>query len=120
MTNSTAGLVLRRFESRDDHQQCVELQRATWGRDFTECVPPSILQVSQKVGSVAAGAFDEDGRLAGFVFGLSGLRDGRSAHWSHMLAVRSELRGTGLGTKLKAFQRDLLLESGIEVARWTS
>ena len=111
--------VLREFSTSEDHDQCVELQRLTWGRDFTECVPPAILQIAQKVGGVAAGAFDNSGRLVGFIFGVSGFRHGRTAHWSHMLAVRPELRGTGLGTRLKTLQRDLLLANGVEVSYWT-
>lgn len=110
---------IRPLESRDDFLQCVALQHETWGEDFEECVPPSILQVSQKVGGVSAGAFDADGRLVGFVFGLSGVRHGRLAHWSDMLAVREEYRGRGLGQQLKAFQLSQLLERGIEVAYWT-
>jgi predicted GNAT superfamily acetyltransferase len=110
---------IRPLESHDDFLQCVALQRETWGTDFSDSVPPSILQVCQKVGGVAAGAFDADGRLVGFVFGLSGVRHGRLAHWSDMLAVREELRGHGLGQRLKAYQLSLLLERGIEVAYWT-
>ncbi|NIN70417.1 MAG: GNAT family N-acetyltransferase [Gemmatimonadetes bacterium] len=110
---------IRPLESRDDFLQCVALQHETWGEDFEECVPPSILQVSQKVGGVSAGAFDADGRLVGFVFGLSGVRHGRLAHWSDMLAVREELRGRGLGQRLKAYQLSQLLERGIQVAYWT-
>ncbi len=71
------------------------------------------------MGGVAAGAFDKDDRLIGFIYGISGLREGRPAHWSHMLAVRSAYRGTGIGTKLKTLQRDLLLAAGIDVAYWT-
>lgn len=113
------NFTLRPFASPGDYQQGVDLQRLTWGEDFTECVPGSMLRISQKVGGVTAGAFDEHGVLAGFVYGVSGLRDDRPAHWSHMLAVRPEYRGQGLGTKLKVLQRDLLLASGIEVALWT-
>jgi predicted GNAT superfamily acetyltransferase len=113
------ALVLRAFETRGDYDQAVTLQQDTWGQDFTECVPASIIQISHKVGGVAAGAFDADDRLVGFVYGLSGLRGGEPAHWSHMLAVYPQYRGSGIGTRLKALQRDLLLADGIEVAHWT-
>ena len=113
------NFVLRPFEKTEDYDQCVALQRLTWGRDFTECVPQAILRISQKVGGVAAGAFDDTGRMVGFVFGVSGFRNGRNAHWSHMLAVQPQLRGTGVGTQLKALQRDLLLANDISVAYWT-
>jgi uncharacterized membrane protein YkvI len=65
---------VRPLVTSEDYAQCVDLQRDTWGRDFAEIVPPALLQVSQKVGGVAAGAFDEDDRLIGFVYGVSGIR----------------------------------------------
>lgn len=114
-----ATITLRALESQADFHACVALQYETWGADFGECVPPSLLLAVQKVGGVAAGAFDADGRLLGFVFGVSGVRDGRLAHWSDMLAVHAEVRGHGLGVRLKAYQRQLLLERGIEVAFWS-
>ncbi len=113
------SITIRPLESQDDYRQCVALQYEIWGSDFGECVPPSILMATQQVGGVAAGAFDPDGRLVGFVFGLSGVRGGRPAHWSDMLGVREEGRDLGVGRRLKAYQRERLLERGIEVAYWT-
>lgn len=110
---------IRPLESRDEFLQCVALQHETWGEDFEERVPPSILQVTQRVGGVAAGAFDAEGRMVGFVFGISGVREGLPVHWSDMLAVRDGVQSRGLGRRLKAYQRAVLLEHGIEVAYWT-
>lgn len=115
----TMPVVLRPLRSQDDYQQCEEVERETWGQDFSECVPGSILMISQKVGGVAAGAFDSDGRLVGMVYGLTGPRQGRLVHWSHMLAVRNELRGRGLGRELKMYQRRVVLEKGAESMLWT-
>lgn len=115
----TDSITIRPLASEDDFQACVGLQYATWGPDFSECVPPSILLAVQEVGGVAAGAFDTEGHLLGFVFGMSGVRSGRPAHWSDMLAVQADVRGQGLGVRLKTYQRDRLLEMGIEVAHWT-
>ena len=83
----TMPVVLRPLRSRDDYRQCEALERETWGQDFSECVPSSILMISQKVGGVAAGAFDSDGRMVGMVYGLTGPRRGEIVHWSHMLAA---------------------------------
>src|SRR5262245_42137519 len=110
---------LRPLTSDEDFAACVELQLATWGRQFAEVVPGSILKVAQKVGGVAAGAFEPGGRMLGFVFGLTGVRQGRLVHWSHMLGVAPEARDSGLGTRLKLFQRELLLPLGIESVLWT-
>ena len=111
--------IIRPFASRADYDACVRLQRDTWGEHFVDVVPATILMVSQQVGGVSAGAFDADGRLLGFVFGISGIRDGELVHWSDMLAVRPEARGAGLGKRLKHFQREQLLERGIRRMLWT-
>jgi predicted GNAT superfamily acetyltransferase len=112
-------LVLRPLGTPEDFQACVELQRATWGAHFSDLVPASLLKVSQKVGGLALGAFDPEGAMLGFLFGLSGVVAGRPAHWSHMLAVVPAARDRGLGIRLKRRQRDLLLAEGVEVVRWT-
>lgn len=112
-------ITLRRLTSDEDYAACVELQLATWGRQFAEVAPANLLQVAQKVGGVTAGAFDAAGRLLGFVFGLTGVRDGRLVHWSHMLAVAPEARDLGLGTRLKKLQRELLLPLGVEAVYWS-
>lgn len=102
-----------------EYEECVAIQRETWGSQFTESVPTTVLRIAQEVGGVAAAAFDPDGRMLGFVFGLTGLRNGELAHWSDMLAVRVSARDMGLGKRLKNFQRDLLREMGVKTMYWT-
>jgi len=144
-----AGLTLRQLAGPEDYRACYELQQVTWGRGFEGVVPPSVLKVAQRVGGILAGAFAADGRLLGFVLGLTGVRPPGSRraapavlpaaavapapppareaaaprpellHWSHMLAVAPEARDLGLGTRLKLYQRELLLPLGVEVVEWT-
>ncbi|HVR09710.1 MAG TPA: hypothetical protein VMW75_16830 [Thermoanaerobaculia bacterium] len=139
------AVTLRQLAGHADYHACFELQLVTWGRHFAEGVPPSVLKISQRVGGIAAGAFAADGRLLGFVFGLTGVRPPGSRrpavpavraaserppgghapgrpellHWSHMLAVAPEARDLGLGTRLKLYQRELLLPLGVEAVEWT-
>ncbi len=96
----------------------MKLQELVWGKG-DETIPPIILMVSQKVGAVAAGAFDGKGRLLGCVYGLTGVRHGRPAHWSHMLAVRPEARDLGIGRRLKLYQRARVLTMGVRTMYWT-
>lgn len=113
------GTTFRPLESQPDYEACIELQRRTWGRDFSDVVPLSILKVTQKAGGIAAGAFSREGEMLGFVYGLAGHENGRAFHWSHMLAVDPAARDLGLGTRLKLYQREALLPLGIEEVRWT-
>jgi predicted GNAT superfamily acetyltransferase len=108
---------IRPLNSDQDYAACVELQRALWGPSDT--VPSSLLKVSQKVGAIAAGAFAPDGTLLGFVFGLTGVRSGELVHWSHMLAVRPEVRDRGIGRQLKLYQRRRVAEEKIGWMYWT-
>lgn len=110
---------IRDFEDARDFAACVALQEETWGEGFNERVPSAILQNVQRLGGVAAGAFTRGGRLDGFVFGITGWRDGAPLHWSDMLAVRPGLRDRGLGEALKQHQRDVLLMRGIVDVEWT-
>jgi predicted GNAT superfamily acetyltransferase len=113
------GVTIRDLTTLEEYSQCVELQEETWGRGFSERVPGAILRVSQKIGGVTAGAFDPTGRMIGFVFGMTGIRDGRPAHWSDMLAVRPEARGQHIGDRLKHYQREQVRALGVDVMLWT-
>ncbi|MGH2567113.1 MAG: GNAT family N-acetyltransferase [Bacteroidota bacterium] len=125
MTNSPvlspehSAISLRELTTFEEYIECVNIQKETWGEAFEEWVPTAVLKVSQKVGGIVAAAYDQKDRMLGFVFGLTGMKDGLPVHWSHMLAVRKEARGQGVGKRLKLYQRDLLLARGVRVAYWT-
>jgi predicted GNAT superfamily acetyltransferase len=112
-------IIIRDLNTLRDYADCVALQDETWGAGFSERVPTAILRVSQMIGGVAAGAFDENDRLVGFVFGLTGIRKKELVHWSDMLAVREELRSQGIGERLKQYQRDKVLTLGVRAMLWT-
>jgi predicted GNAT superfamily acetyltransferase len=110
---------IRPLRTHAEFEQCIRLQKDTWGETFSELVPIAILKVSPRICGVTAGAFDPEGRLAGFVFGMTGVQEGRLVHWSDMLAVRPEARDTGLGSRLKEYQREAVRALGVEVICWT-
>jgi predicted GNAT superfamily acetyltransferase len=113
------GIVIRELATHDERAAAVRLQEDTWGAGFTERVPAAILLVGQKLGGVTAGAFSREQVLLGFVFGLTGVREGRLAHWSDMLAVRADAQGRHIGRALKRYQRERCRAIGVETMFWT-
>lgn len=118
-TNHESDITLREVREDREYQACVDLQKATWGDCPGEIIYRTTFLISQKVGGITAGAFDAENRMLGFVFGLTGIQNKRPVHWSHQLAVRREYQGQGLGRRLKLYQRQLLLDMGIEIMNWT-
>ncbi len=112
------SLEIRALRTNAEYAECLQLQKETWGPAFNETVPAAILRVTQKIGGIAAAAF-EDGRMVGFVFGMTGIESGRPVHWSDMLAVRASHRNRGIGEQLKWYQRARLLERDVTRMYWT-
>jgi chorismate synthase len=118
-SESAAELVIRDLSTLEEYLACCELQEEIWGEGFSERVPAAILRVSQRIGGITAGAFTDDGRLMGFVFGMTGIQNGQLVHWSDMLAVREEARGHHLGDRLKQYQRQQVRALGVVTMLWT-
>jgi len=117
--NVLSDLDIRPLDGDSEYRACVSLQDLTWGPGFAEAVPPTLLRLVQQLGGIASGAFDPGGRLLGFVFGITGWVGGQPVHWSDMLAVHPDARDRGIGERLKRHQRDVLLRTGVRLARWT-
>ena len=113
-----SGLTYRPFTRPEDAAACVVLQGEIWGHDFDK-VPASVIRIVTSIGGLAIGAFDDAGALVGFVFSLAGTRNGEPMHWSHMLGVREDVRGMGVGRHLKEMQRAELARRGIARVLWT-
>jgi predicted GNAT superfamily acetyltransferase len=115
---SFGGLTLRTCHSVGDFRQVVALQKEVWGFDDAELVPVRMFVVGEKIGGHVLAAFDGNIMVA-YNFGLPGLRDGHAYIHSHMLAVRENLRNSGLGRALKLMQRELCLRQGFRLIEWT-
>lgn len=102
-----------------EYIRAVEFQEETWGPGFSERVPRSLMKVTQRLGGVVAAAFDGQGAMVGFVYGMTGLEDGRGVHWSDILAVSPGVRDQGVGMRLKRFQREAVLAVGVTRMYWT-
>jgi predicted GNAT superfamily acetyltransferase len=106
----------------EQFHQCEELQRQVWGLSDTDVIPLHLLLIAQKSGGLVLGAFDEEGRMIGLLFGFLGARDATAQqlkHCSHMVGVLEEWRGRGVGYQLKLAQREHALAQGLELVTWT-
>jgi chorismate synthase len=119
MGEAFQDILIRPFSSLEEYEACVAFQEEVWGEGFSERVSAAILMVANRLGGLSVGAFNSDGKLEGFVFGLTGVQGEELVHWSDMLAVRTPSRDRGLGTRLKIYQRETLLARGVSRMFWT-
>lgn len=108
---------------------CVDLQQQTWGYLDREVAPRKIFLLAQELGGQVIGAFDASERLVAFAMAMAafprqgphvGAGEPPAAYLhSHMLAVRPEHRGSGIGQRLKLLQREDALARGIDRMTWT-
>jgi predicted GNAT superfamily acetyltransferase len=115
---SVAPIEVRTCHGLEELRACVALQKEVWNFSDAELVPLRMFVVAEKVGGQVMGAFA--GReMVGFALSIPGTRSGHVYLHSHMLAVRKEHRNSGLGRRLKLFQREEALSRGIELIEWT-
>ena len=119
VVDAASEISIRPLASHAEFRACVALQSDVWGAEYGDVIPGSLLHVVSHVGGIVAGAFDRDSELIGFVFGLSGIKDGQVVHWSHALGVRESARNAGVGRMLKHYQRAELARRGIATLYWT-
>jgi predicted GNAT superfamily acetyltransferase len=112
------SILIRKCQSLDEMRACVALQKEVWNFADIELVPLRIFVVGEKIGGQVIGAF-ENNELVGFAFAIPAVRNRHSFLYSHMLAVRKQYRNSGLGRRLKLFQRDDALARGFELMEWT-
>ncbi len=112
------GIDVRKCEGVEEFRRCVELQKEVWNFSDLELVPLRMFVVADKVGGQVIGAYDGD-TLAGFTLAVPGTRNGRLYLHSHMAGVKDSYRNSGVGRRMKLFQRDEAMSRGIDLVEWT-
>jgi predicted GNAT superfamily acetyltransferase len=114
-----AQFTIRPVRDAEALRRFVGLQAEIWEMDEAEAVPHHQLVAAVSAGGLVLGAFDGDGRLAGFSYAFPGWRRGTPFLYSHMTGVLAPYRRAGLGFRLKCAQRDAALAAGIDRIVWT-
>ncbi len=113
-----ASLAIRKIITNAEMRAVENLQKEVWGIPDLDVVPVTQLVAAAAAGGVLLGAFDRE-TLVGFAYGFVSYENGRTAHHSHMLAVKPEYRNFNLGERLKRAQREYVLSQGITEMSWT-
>ena len=119
------GYVIRDVTDPQALRELEDVQAAAWGFTDRELVPDTMFRIGAATGGVVLAAYPEAGGAAvGLAYGfpaLGGLlgREGELWHHSHLLALRPEVRGTGLAVALKLAQRERALAQGLTRMTWT-
>ena len=113
-----ASLAIRKIITNAEMRAVENLQKEVWGIPDLDVVPVTQLVAAAAAGGVLLGAFDRE-TLVGFAYGFVSYENGRTAHHSHMLAVKPEYRNFNLGERLKRVQREYVLSQGITEMSWT-
>ncbi len=109
--------------TRDQYDCAVDLQRRIWGFSDLELLPRRLFVVATKVGGHSLGAYDGD-RMIAFLLAIPGLKHEGSKPpmpylHSHMLGVLPEYANRGLGRTMKLRQREIAVETGVDLVEWT-
>jgi predicted GNAT superfamily acetyltransferase len=81
-------------------------------------VPLRVFSLAGKIGGQVIGAW-EGNTLAGFALSIPGSRSGHPYLHSHMVGVKEQYRNSGLGRRIKLFQREDAIVRGYELIEWT-
>ena len=112
------AIALRNSTELEEFRACVALQKEVWGFADNELVPLRIFSLAPKIGGQVIGAWEGE-TLVGFAFSIPATRNGHPYLHSHMLAVKEGYRNTGLGRRIKLFQREDAIAQGYELLEWT-
>ncbi len=117
-----APLVIRPLKTHAELFEVEHIQRDVLAADDIEIVPVAQLRAVEHAGGQLAGAFLGE-RMVGFSYGFIAQPHGRGMEGlglhSHMVAVRDEGRGRGIGQALKWNQREWCLQRGLNWISWT-
>ena len=112
---------IRTLNTAEDFHRAEIAQREIWGiEDSTEIVPKDLMIIAQRNGGLALGAYNDSKEMIGVLFGFLGrTTENHWKHCSHMMGVLPAYRRVGVGEALKIYQREFVLNQGVDLITWT-
>jgi predicted GNAT superfamily acetyltransferase len=112
--------IVRECTALEDYKSCIEMQRRVWQFDDVDITPLRSFVSARRSGGFTLGAFEQSGRLVGFVNALAAFDEKLKPYfYSNMLAVEPQLQNAGIGVRLKMAQREHAMKRGISLMTWT-
>jgi predicted GNAT superfamily acetyltransferase len=112
------GIVIRHCRGIPEFEACIRVEREVWKSSDIDIVPTPLFVVASETGGQVLGAF-QGADLVGFTLAICGWRARRPFLHSHMTAVLPAHRDSGIGRRLKLYQRTDALARGIGLVEWT-
>jgi len=109
---------LRACTTLEEFTACLELQREVWGFSDLDLVPLRVFSLAAKIGGQVIAAWDGD-TIVGFALSVPGTHRRYPYLHSHMLGVKESYRNTGLGRRIKLYQREDAIARGVDLIEWT-
>jgi predicted GNAT superfamily acetyltransferase len=90
-----------------------------WRDDDIGIMPIRLYMIAKACKAPTVGAFDQNGKLVGFVHTMLALMDRQVVYHSHLAAVIEGLRHKDIGYRMKLKQREFAIAAGIPLIIWT-
>ncbi|MFE6304348.1 GNAT family N-acetyltransferase [Nocardiopsis sp. NPDC057823] len=113
------GITVRDLTTAAEWSAASGLYRSVFGYEGPEhAVSPRLLAALRENGGSVLGAFDENGSLVGFCYGVHAVDGGAPYHYSQTAVVAPTVQGRGVGRALKRGQAEAARRTGVDTMRW--
>ncbi len=116
------NLILKEVKDAEDLWKLVDVQVSAWGigPDKLDVVPVHVLKAASDNSGMVIGVYEvETGKAVGFAWGFLAKDDEGLYFYSHQSGVVEDYKYSGIGFRIKQFQRKVALSRGLKRMRWT-
>lgn len=111
-----SSIKIRTIENTEELTLVRNLEALIWKDD--DPVPVHHMAAAVKNGGLVIGAFSNE-NLIGFQYSFAGFNGNEVHLHSHNLGIHPDYRKSGLGERLKRYQKEAALQKGYSVIKWT-